>query len=178
MLWIELLDLFICSYQSIRTIYCSFLEKVKSCPKIVHILFLHNQQLPVEEKVFFQKILKKFFGLMTDCVPFTTLTSSNKLIVDTSNFKTKKFTLVFFFWDLHFLCSSFLAWIQLEVLLTTTVFFAVFLFVCLPFCFLAAQSSSKSLVVGWSLARSLAHSLGLLVWGVCERVTLRVSNGN
>jgi hypothetical protein len=77
-------------------------------------------------------------------LPFTTLTSSSQLIVDTSYFKTKKFTLVFFFRDLHFLCSSFLACRQLKVLLPRTVFlFALFLFVCLPFSFLAARAALK-----------------------------------
>ena len=36
--------------------------------------------------------------------------------------------------------------------------------------FLAAQSSSRSLVVGWSVRPLVRH--------LCEKVTIRVSNGN
>ena len=48
-------------------------------------------------------------------------------------------------------------------------------------CFLAALSSSRSLVVcwlvGWLVGRSVGWS-GDLCGGVCEKVTYRVSNGN
>ena len=43
--------------------------------------------------------------------------------------------------------------------------------------FLAAQSSSRSLVVGLLVAWSVGWSVGLLV-DLCEKVTFRVSNGN
>ena len=41
-------------------------------------------------------------------------------------------------------------------------------------CFLAPLSSSRSLVVGWSVG----PSAGLSVTHLCEKVTFRVSNGN
>ena len=40
--------------------------------------------------------------------------------------------------------------------------------------FIAASSSSKSLIVGWSVCRSVCLS----VWRLCEKVTFRISDSN
>ena len=44
--------------------------------------------------------------------------------------------------------------------------------------FLAALSSSRSLVVGWSVRPSIGQSIRLLVGHIFEKMTLRVSKGN
>ena len=44
--------------------------------------------------------------------------------------------------------------------------------------FLAALSSSRSLVVGPSIRRSVGPSVGRSVGHLCEKVTIRVLNGN
>ena len=44
--------------------------------------------------------------------------------------------------------------------------------------FLASPSSSRSLVVGWLVVPSFCWAVRPSVRELCERVTLRVSNGN
>ena len=44
--------------------------------------------------------------------------------------------------------------------------------------FLAALTSSRSKIVGWSVGRLVGQSVRLCVRDLCEKVTFRISNGN
>ena len=145
MLGIVLLDPLICFDKRIRTIHCSFLEKVKSCPKIVHISFSCSTNAGGGES-FLSKYFSKSFLVLW-------LTLCHLLLSPPST----RWLWIFIFLNLN---QRHLQSRQLEVIFTRTVFLlAFFLFVCLPFSFLTAQRSSRSLVIG----RSVGLFVGLFV---------------